>query len=37
MNGVQALARCTGWQVLLSSINQLGCGPVEPLGSATGN
>ena len=35
VNGVQALARCTGWQVLSSS-SSLGCGPVEPLGNVTG-
>ena len=35
INGVQALAKCTGWTVQSSS-NNLGCGPVEPLGNATG-
>ena len=35
VNGVQALARCTGWTVLSSS-GSLGCGPVEPLGGASG-
>ena len=35
INGVQALAKCTGWTVLSSSSN-LGCGPVEPLSNATG-
>ena len=33
---MQALAKCTGWQVLSSSTQHLGCGPVEPLGNATG-
>merc|ERR1711881_255024 len=36
INGVQALAKCTGWQVLSASSHHLGCGPVEPLGNATG-
>ena len=36
INSVQALAKCTGWQVLSSSTYHLGCGPVEPLGNATG-
>jgi len=36
INGVQALSKCTGWQVLSSSTFHLGCGPVEPLGNATG-
>ena len=36
VNGVQALAKCTGWQVLSASSHHLGCGPVEPLGNATG-
>jgi len=36
INGVQSLAKCTGWQVLSSSIHHLGCGQVEPLGNATG-
>ena len=34
INGVQALAKCTGWQMLSSSTYQLGCGVVEPLGNA---
>ena len=36
INGIQALAKCTGWQVLSSSTHHLGCGSVEPLGNATG-
>jgi len=36
INGVQALAKCTGWQMLSSSTYQLGCGVVEPLGNAVG-
>ena len=35
INVVQALSKCTGWQVLSSS-NNLGCGPAEPLGCGTG-
>ncbi len=35
INGVQALAKVMGWQVLSSS-NFLGCGAVEPFGSAAG-
>ena len=34
INGVQALAKCTGWQMLSSSTYHLGCGVVEPLGNA---
>ena len=36
INGVQALAKCTGWQMLSSSTYHLGCGVVEPLGNAAG-
>ena len=36
INGIQALAKCTGWQILSASSHHLGCGPVEPLGNATG-
>ncbi|QQP56152.1 Mediator of RNA polymerase II transcription subunit 17 [Caligus rogercresseyi] len=35
VNGVQALAKVTGWQVISSSCN-LGSGVVEPLGNAAG-
>ncbi|CAB4069617.1 MED17 [Lepeophtheirus salmonis] len=35
VNGVQALAKVTGWQVISSSSN-LGSGVVEPLGNAAG-
>lgn len=35
INGLQALAKCTGWQILSSS-NHLGCGAVEPVGNAAG-
>jgi len=36
INGVQSLAKCTGWQILSSSTYHLGCGVVEPLGNAVG-
>ena len=36
INGVQALAKCTGWQMLSSSTYHLGSGVVEPLGNAVG-
>ena len=35
INGIQALAKCMGWNVLSSSTG-LGCGAAEPLGNVTG-